>query len=121
MLIVDDSPLVRRKLCEILKREGAFEVCGEAGDGQEAIERAQQLHPDLIIIDFSMPGMNGLEAARALRKSFPSTPVIMFSNYADAYLERLALSMGVAALISKSQNISFLLKAAHGVFLPRAA
>jgi DNA-binding NarL/FixJ family response regulator len=69
VLVVDDTPLVRQKLCEILKREGDFEVCGEAGNGREAIEKAQQLHPDLIIMDFSMPGMSGLEAISALRES----------------------------------------------------
>src|SRR5690242_19357899 len=72
VLIVDDGPLLRQKLSERLRREGDFDVCGEAGDGQEAIEKAQQLQPDLIIMDLSMPKMNGLDAVRILRKLIPS-------------------------------------------------
>jgi len=121
VLIVDDGPLLRQKLCEILRREGDFDVCGEAGDGQEAIAKAQQLHPDLIILDLSMPGMNGLEAVRVLRESIPSTPIIMFSNYSDAFVKKLALSLGVAAVISKSQSISVLLRTARGLSLKRTA
>jgi len=79
------------------------------------------MRPDLIIIDLSMPGMNGLEAVRALKESIPSTPIIMFSNYIDPFVEKLAFSMGVAALVSKSENISVLLKAARGLFLQSAA
>jgi DNA-binding NarL/FixJ family response regulator len=100
-----------------LRREGDFDVCGEAGDGQEAIEKARQLQPDLIIMDLSMPKMNGLDAVRALRKLIPSIPIIVFSNYSDALVKKLALSLGVAAVISKSQNISVLLSAARGLFL----
>jgi DNA-binding NarL/FixJ family response regulator len=120
VLIVDDGPLLRQKLSERLRREGDFEVCGEAGDGQEAIEKVQQLQPDLIIMDLSMPKMNGLDAVRILRKLIPSIPIIVFSNYSDAFVKKLALSLGVAAVISKSQNISVLLSAARGLFLQRA-
>jgi len=121
VLVVDDALMLRQKLCEMLSRDGDFEVRGEAGSGQEAIEKAQQLHPDLIIMDFSMPGMNGLEAARILRESIPSTQIIMFSNYSDSFVKKLALSVGVAAVISKSQNISLLLKTARGLLLRSAA
>jgi DNA-binding NarL/FixJ family response regulator len=65
--------------------------------------------------------MSGLEAVGALWESNPSTPVIMFTNYGDSFVEKLALSMGVAALISKTQNISLLLKTARGLFLPSVA
>lgn len=121
VLIVDDGPLVRQKLCEMLTRDGDFDICGEAGNGREAIEKAQQLRPDLIITDLSMPGMNGLEAVQALKEAIPSTPIIMFTNYRDAFVEKLALSMGVAAIVSKSENISVLLQAARGLFLRSAA
>ena len=121
VLIVDDGPLLRQKMCEILRREGDFDVCGEAGNGQEAIEKAQQLHPDLIIMDLSMRGMNGLEAVHALREALPSTPSIMFSNYSDAFVKKLALSLGVAAVISKSQSISVLLRTARGFVFQKAA
>jgi DNA-binding NarL/FixJ family response regulator len=121
VLIVDDGPLLRQKLSERLRREGDFDVCGEAGDGQEAIEKVQQLQPDLVIMDISMPKMNGLDAVRALRKLIPSIPIIVFSNHSDAFVKNLALSLGVAAVISKSQNISVLLDAARSLFLQGAA
>jgi two-component system, NarL family, response regulator YdfI len=121
VLIVDDGPLLRQKLCEVLRREDDFDVCGEAGDGEEAIEKVQQLKPDLIIMDLSMPRMSGLDAVRILRQSIPSIPIIVFSNYSDAFVKKLALSLGVAAVISKSQNISDLLGAARGLLFPGAA
>ena len=64
VLIVDDVELIRRALCELFKSEADFDVCGEAENGQEAIEKAQELHPDLIVLDLSMPIMNGIDAAR---------------------------------------------------------
>ncbi len=64
VLIVDDNPIVRNALCELLAREEDFDVCGEAENGREAIEKAQQLCPDLIVTDLSMPVMNGLEETR---------------------------------------------------------
>ena len=69
VLIVDDNAFLRHALCEIFKRESDFQVCGEAENGKEAIEKAWELHPDLIVLDLAMPVMNGLEAARVLRCS----------------------------------------------------
>jgi YesN/AraC family two-component response regulator len=63
-LIVDDNTHVRRAVCELFKREEDFTVCGEAANGREAIAKALELHPDLIVLDLSMPVMNGLDAAR---------------------------------------------------------
>ena len=62
ILIVDDSAYIRRGLCELFKREVDFEICGEAENGREAIAKARELHPDLIVLDLSMPVMNGLDA-----------------------------------------------------------
>ena len=121
ILVVDDGALLRRKLCQMLTREGDFAICGEADNGRDAIEKAKQLRPDLIIMDLSMPVMNGLEAARVLRRSMPWTPIIMFSNYNDDFVEKVALSIGIAALVAKSQNVSILLETARGLFVQRAA
>ncbi len=67
ILIVDDNAYIRMSLCEQFKREADFEICGEAENGKEAIARALELHPDLIVLDLSMPVMNGLDAARELK------------------------------------------------------
>lgn len=75
VLIVDDSPAIRKALCEFFTLQGDFEVCGEAENGREAIERAQLLQPALIVTDLSMPLMNGLEETRILKKLMPAVPV----------------------------------------------
>ena len=82
VLIVDDNAFVRHAVCELFKREPDFEVCGEAENGKEAIEKAWELHPDLIVLDLAMPVMNGLEAARVLRCLMPTVTLIMYSAFA---------------------------------------
>jgi DNA-binding NarL/FixJ family response regulator len=85
ILIVDDSPTVRHALCELFTREKDFDVCGEAENGKEAIERAKQLHPDLIVTDLSMPIMSGLEEARVLKQLMPTVPVIIYTAHSDPF------------------------------------
>ena len=68
VLIVDDNAYIRQALCELFTREAEFEVCGEAANGRQAVRKALELHPDLIVMDLSMPEMNGLETARELRR-----------------------------------------------------
>src|SRR5436305_11386287 len=97
ILIADDSRIIREALGRLFQKEETFEVCGEAENGQEAIVKAQELHPDLILLDLSMPVMNGLDAARVLKRVMPEVPVIMFSAYSDATTEKAARSAGVWA------------------------
>jgi len=121
VLIVDDNALIRQALCEMFKREADFEVCGEAENGQEAIEKAQQLHPDLIVMDLSMPVMNGIEAARVLKGLMPTVPLIIFSEYSDVFSEKEACSAGVSALVSKSEHVSVLVGKARALLYHIAA
>ncbi len=109
VLIVDDSLVIREALCELFDREQDFDVCGEAENGREAVEKAQELHPDLILLDLSMPVMNGFDATRVLKRVMPEVPVIMFSGYGDSSSEKEARSAGAWALVSKSEHISVLL------------
>jgi two-component system chemotaxis response regulator CheY len=118
ILIADDSLFIREALCRFFERED-FNVCGEAENGKEAVDKAQELHPDLILLDLSMPVMNGLEATRVLKRMMPEVPVIMYSAYADSSTEKAARSAGVWALVSKSENISVLLGKAHSALEPR--
>ena len=121
VLIADDNAFVRQRLCELFSREADFEVCGEAENGREVIEEAQELHPDLILLDLSMPVMNGLEAARALTRLMPELPVIMYSAFSDSFTQREARSAGVSALVSKSENTSVLLGKARSLVYEIAA
>ena len=94
VLIVDDNSSIRQALCELFKREADFEVCGEVENGKVAIEKAQELLPDLIVLDFSMPVMNGFEAARVLKRLMPTVPLIMYSAFGDQFAEHQARLIG---------------------------
>jgi len=106
VLIADDNAFVRQRLGELFNREPDFEVCADAENGRKAIKEAEELHPDLILLDLSMPVMNGLDAARALKRLMPEVPIVMFSIHSDAFIEREALSAGVSALVSKFEDMS---------------
>ena len=121
ILIADDNDAVRRAVCEAFTLESDFEVCGEAHDGRDAIEKAQRLHPDLIILDLAMPVMNGLDAARALRDLMPSVPIIMFTLYDGGFVNEKARSAGVADVVSKSEDISVLTRTARRLLYRDAA
>jgi DNA-binding NarL/FixJ family response regulator len=121
ILIADDHDAFRHALCEALKRESDFEVCGEARDGQDAVDQAQHLHPDLVIMDLSMPVMNGLDASRALKKLMPSVPIILFTLNVYPFLEVEAQAAGIAAVVSKSAGMSGLIPSARGLLYRSAA
>jgi CheY-like chemotaxis protein len=110
ILVVDDNATIRRLLCTLFKSEADFDVCGEAANGKEAIERAKELHPDAIVLDLSMPVMNGIDAARVLNELMPTVPLIMFSEYSEPISEKLARSTGISALVSKFAHVSVLLE-----------
>src|SRR5260370_13929723 len=115
VLIADDNAFVRQRLCEVFGREADFEVCGEAENGRKAVEEAQELHPDLILLDLSMPVMNGLDATRALKRLMPEVPIVMFSAYSDSFTEKEARSAGASALVSKSEQMSVLVGIARNL------
>lgn len=121
VLIVDDNALIRRALCEFFVREGDFDVCGEAENGSDAIEKAQLLHPDLIVTDLSMPGMNGLEETRVLKKIIPAVPVIIYTAHSEPVFEKEALAAGVSAVVSKSQAVAVLIATARSLLDKLAA
>jgi DNA-binding NarL/FixJ family response regulator len=121
VLVADDNEIIRREICRELTRETEFEVCGEAHNGLDAIEKAQQLHPDLIILDLSMPVMNGMDAARALRALMPPIPIIMFTLYVDPFLKEELRFAGVTEVVSKSEDIAVLTQKARAILYRNAA
>jgi DNA-binding NarL/FixJ family response regulator len=101
VLIVDDSSDVRHVVRKFLERDAAFSVCGEAGNGPEAIKKAEALKPELGLLDFLMPGMNGIDVADALKRVLPKTKIAIFSNYTDDLDRRLASIAGIDGVIAK--------------------
>ncbi len=110
ILIVDDDPNFRKQTREFLEQETPYSVCGEAVDGLDAIERAHQLKPDLIILDMSMPRMNGLQAARVLRQMMSDVPIILFTLHAGAILFSEVQAVGVSSVVSKTDGFDELRK-----------
>lgn len=109
VLVVDDHEIVRKMVCSMFIAQG-FEV-HYAENGARAVEKAQELHPHLVVLDLAMPVMDGLEAARKLKMLMPSLPLLMFTNNVGAILEQEARAAGIAAVISKSGSAELLAKA----------
>jgi DNA-binding NarL/FixJ family response regulator len=101
ILLVDDSADVRHVVRTFLERDVSLKVCGEAGNGPEAIEKAEALTPDLVLLDFLMPGMNGIEVANAVKRVLPKTKIAIFSNYTDDFGTMLSSAVGIDAIIAK--------------------
>jgi DNA-binding NarL/FixJ family response regulator len=113
ILIVDDHEVIRRQLRCLFSSHRDFTVCGEAVHGADAIAKAQQLSPDLIILDLVMPEMNGLEAASALKYMMPEVPLFLLTVHYSRELELAALSSGVCAVFSKHDDLDALVKRAR--------
>jgi DNA-binding NarL/FixJ family response regulator len=115
VLVVDDNPTIRTMVCEVFTRDGDFEVCGQAENGRDAIEKSPLLQPALIVTDLSMPVMNGLEETRVLKKLMPAVPVIIYSAHLDRFVEKAALEAGASAVVSKSDSLAVLIGKAREV------
>jgi len=101
-LIVDDSEPVRQGLRTVLRANPEWEVCGEASDGLAAVEKLRDLHPHVVILDFKMPGINGLETARRMLEIAPAVPIVMLTQHASASLEEHAREVGIRSVVSKT-------------------
>ena len=105
VLVVDDTAHVRRMLAEMLSLDG-FEVVGEAGSGSEAIELAAQTPPDVIVMDYKMPEMDGLTAAKQIKEARPDQGIVLYSAYLDDEVERLATEAGIAMCVGKVEGLN---------------
>jgi DNA-binding NarL/FixJ family response regulator len=110
ILIADDSQLVRAKIRQALERETDFQICGEATDGVEAVAKAKELTPDLILLDVKMPRLTGLEVAGILRRTQPSIRIMMVTMYAEELNKRLTTLFGIDAVFSKSEGVTNLIE-----------
>jgi PAS domain S-box-containing protein len=120
VLIADDQEFIRRGLRAVLS-DSDIEVCGEAIDGREAILKARDLNPDVVIMDISMPRFDGLEATREMRRLLPHIPVLTLSQYDTAEVRREALNAGATSHVSKTLVWTTLVPALRNVFLKGSA
>jgi DNA-binding NarL/FixJ family response regulator len=114
ILIVDDSDAVRAVIRNLLVRSSDLHVCGEAADGVDAIEKARELKPDVVLLDLAMPKLNGAAAASVLRKLLPRMRIIVFTMYEDA-VGTLAAAVGVDLVVSKPDGIHNLVQKVHNL------
>ena len=103
ILVIDDGQAVRDIIRIFLEKEG-FQVCGEAADGEEGVEQAVKLKPDLIVLDLVMPRMNGVEAASVISRTMPAVPIVLLTMYGDTVGSLLVSTNGISAVISKTDG-----------------
>jgi DNA-binding NarL/FixJ family response regulator len=111
VLIVDDHAFIRRGVQTILHPFPEWELCGEADNGNDAIRMAEELKPDVIIMDLSMPGLNGIEATRAIRKTQPGVKIVLLTLHESAELVRSAFRAGARGYLLKTDAEQELVKA----------
>lgn len=110
ILVADDNPAVRRYLRGLLEQHEGWKVSDEVNDGAEAVRRFESRHHDLIVLDFQMPEMNGLEAARQINQVSPTTPILLVTLYLSKQLSIEAQKVGIRGTCAKT-NISSVMEA----------
>jgi DNA-binding NarL/FixJ family response regulator len=118
ILIADDSSTVRSVLKMFLQSWGNIKVCGEAANGFEAVQKAKELRPDLVLLDLAMPEMNGVEAASVLKKMMPHVPIIVFTMYSENIGRSLTSAIGVDMVLSKPDGMVALMEAVDSLLSP---
>jgi two-component system, NarL family, response regulator NreC len=104
ILIADDHESMLRGLRASLGANSGWEICGDAVDGKEAVAKATQLRPDLIVMDFAMPRMDGLRAAQEIRELLPTVPIVLHTLYATPEVERAAHKHGIRRIVEKTKT-----------------
>jgi DNA-binding NarL/FixJ family response regulator len=115
VLVVDDHEAVRKGVCAILDSHDGLVVCGEASNGTEAVAKTAALRPELVVMDISMPGMDGISAAREILKLYPETRIIILSMHDSKQLIEGARKVGARGYVTKGQAGSALLDAVDAI------
>jgi DNA-binding NarL/FixJ family response regulator len=116
VLIADDSSSVRDVIRTFLRDHEDIEICGEAVDGLEALEKAQRLKPDLILLDLVMPEINGAEVASILKNKMPDIRIILFTMYSERIGKFLSSAIGVDAVLSKPDGMTNIVESINSLF-----
>ncbi len=115
ILVVDDHPIFRLGLCSLLGSREGWEVCGQAGDGRDAVEKCMQLKPDLVILDICLPGLNGVDAARKILKANPAQRILVLTDVGSDKVVGDCLQAGVRGWVLKSDASSDLTAAVEAM------
>ena len=115
ILIADDSASVRSVIREFLKELPGIEICGEAINGLDAVEKAKKLRPSLILLDLSMPRMNGAEVASILKKTMPKILIVLFTMQSNKIGKALTSAIGVDAVLSKPDGVRQIVETVNAV------
>ena len=120
ILIADDHIVIRRMLRALLETREGWEVCGEAANGREAVTKAQELKPDLMVMDLAMPIMDGIQASQELSKAMPTVPIVMHTLHYSVELEVQAKKAGIRQVVAKMDSGERLLNAIEALVNPSA-
>jgi len=121
ILVAEDHEIFRKGLRSLLESHPQFEICGEAANGKEAVDEAKRLLPDIIIMDISMPIMNGLEATKVILKESSTARIVVLSQHDSSHMLNAAIVAGASAYVTKSQVARDLLAALQNVMSGLAA
>ena len=116
IVIVDDHPLFRKGLQELIHSDASFAVCGEASNASEAMEVIRKLHPDLAIVDLSLPGANGIELIKNVRAEYPKLPILVLSMHDESLYALRAMRAGADGYVMKHEAMANVVQAIHEVF-----
>jgi DNA-binding NarL/FixJ family response regulator len=119
ILIADDHEIVREALCSRVRRNADWEVCGEAGDGREAVALAERLRPDIVIMDINMPNLNGLDATRQIKRILPKTEVLIFTANETEEIVRDVFKAGARSYLLKLEANTHLAPAIEALCMHR--
>src|SRR2546425_11184232 len=114
VMLVDDHAIVREGLTALLEREG-FAIVGQAADGMQAVQLSKELHPEVVILDFGMPILNGLDAARAIHEALPTTRLVLLTMHTDEQYVLEGLRAGIRGFVLKTQTAADLVRAISDV------
>jgi DNA-binding NarL/FixJ family response regulator len=116
ILVVDDHAIVRHALCALLGAEPGMEVVSEASDGLQAIRKAEEYQPDVVLLDVAIPEINGLHAAPLIKRAAPDAEILMVSQYEDRFFARHAFAAGARGFLTKTHATAELVGAVRQVF-----
>ena len=110
ILVADDNAVMRTIVSKLIKIKPGYEVCGEAVDGVDLVQQAKELKPDLVLLDFRMPRLDGIEAATIIKKILPQVRIVMFKMYDHIVSRTMRTAANIDAIVSKSDGINKLLE-----------